>query len=108
MKIYALLLLLLTLHTFAHSLALTKLELSFLQEEAVCAESITNDDGEEQAHRDDCKPPKHSFIDYSTFLFPAYTIPTYTPNVSRLRIHDPFQAHPRVYLEIVVPPDSLA
>jgi hypothetical protein len=109
-KIYSLLLLVLTLHTFAHSLVQTNLELNSLreQEQVVCTESLTDNDSDEQAERDDCKPPKHSFIDYSTFFSPSYLVPTYNPLASRLQVHEAFQANPQVYLEIIVPPDSLA
>lgn len=106
-KIYAMLLLLLALHTFAHSLALTKLGLISLQEEIVCTDNILENDSDEQADMNDCKPPKQSFIDYSTLLFPTYLISAYNPNISRLRIQEPFKAIPQVYLEIEVPPDSL-
>ena len=51
------------------------------------------------------KPPKHSFIDYSTFLSPTIQLHSYQPYVSRLQPYEPYQAQPMVYLEIVVPPD---
>ena len=75
---------------------------------AACTASLMANDSDEQTHMGDCKPPKHSFIDYSAFLSPNYLIPAYNPSVSKLLIHVPFQAQPKVYLEIIVPPDNLA
>ncbi|MHB8121174.1 MAG: hypothetical protein ACYDG4_03380 [Desulfuromonadaceae bacterium] len=66
------------------------------------------DDGDNQTQDGDCKPPKHSFIDYSTYFSPKSFIPAYNPIVSAFLPHEPFRAHPQVYLEINVPPDSLA
>jgi len=105
----ALLLLILTVHIVAHSLLLPKRDLNSLQEQAVCTASFTAaTDGDGETHLGDFKPPKHSFIDYSTFFCPNNFIPAYNPAVSRLLSHEPFQAVPQVYLEINVPPDSLA
>lgn len=107
-KFSALLLLVLTLHTLAHSLVLPNLEFTLLQEQTVCIASTFANDSDEQTHEEDCKPPKHSFIDYSTFFSPNGFIIAYNPNVSMLLSHEPFQAIPKVYLEINVPPDSRA
>ena len=104
----AFLLFVLTLHALAHSLVLPKFELTSLQKMVVCTASLTANDSDEQTHMGDCKPPKHSFIDYSAFLFPNYLIPAYNPSVSKLLTHEPFQTPPQVYREIIVPPDSLA
>lgn len=104
----ALLFLVLTLHVLAHSFVLPKFELTSLQEQFSCTASLMANDSDEQAHKGDCKPPKHSFIDFSTFLSPNYHIPAYIPRVSRLLTHEPFQAQLQVYPEINVPPDNPA
>lgn len=104
----ALLLLVLTVHVFAHSLLIPKHALSSLQQETVCTVSFDTDNGGDVEKRlGDFKPPKHSFIDYSTFFAPNNLL-AYNPIVSRLRPHEPFQAPQNVYLEIKVPPDNLA
>lgn len=111
-KLSALLLLVLTLHTIAHSLVLPKYDLVILQEQGACsASSIDNyndNDSDNQTHEDDCKPPKHSFIDYSTFFSPKNFVLSYNPCESKTLIHEPLQVLPQVYLEIDVPPDNLA
>ena len=105
----ALLLLVLTVHIFVHSLLLPKHELTSLQEQTVCTTPLaTGIDGHGETHLGDFKPPKHSFIDYSTFFAPNNFLPAYNPVVSRLLPHEPFQALQKVYLDISVPPDSLA
>ncbi len=104
----ALLLLALTLHVLAHSLVLPKLELVSLQGQAVCTAPLMTDVSEEQTHTGDFKPPKHSFVDYATFFSPKQFIPAYNPGASTLPLYEPFLAQPQVYLEIIVPPDSLA
>ncbi len=103
----AFLLLTLTLHVLAHSLVLPKLEFNSLQGQAVCSALLTADDSDKQTHMGDFKPPKHSFVDYSTFFSPKHFIPAYNPSASTLPVYEPFQAQPQVYLEIIVPPDSL-
>jgi len=104
----ALLLLTLTLHVLAHSLVLPKLEFVSLQGQAVCTATLTASDSGEQTHAGNFKPPKHSFVDYSTFFSPKHFIPAYNPSTSTLPVYEPFQVQPQVYLEIIVPPDSLA
>lgn len=105
----ALLLLALTLHVLAHSLVLPKLELASLQKQAVCTASLTSDnDGDSETHLGDFKPPKHTFIDYSTFFAPRHFLPAYNPIVTLLPTYEPFQALPNVYLDINVPPDNIA
>lgn len=105
----ALLLLVLTVHILAHGLLLPKHELISLQEQSVCKVSLaTAIDGEEEKQPDNFKPPKHSFIDYSTFFAPSNFLPAYNPVISRLLPHEPFQILQKVYLDISVPPDKLA
>lgn len=104
----ALLLLVITLHILANSLVLPQFELASLQEQAVCTASLTDSDSEEQKRLGDCKPPKHSFIDYSNFFSHNGLLPAYNPEISRLLVREPVQALPAVYLEIHVPPDNLA
>ena len=108
-RFLALLLLVLTVHILAHGLLLPKHELISLQEQTVCTASLTTaNDGDGETHLGDFKPPKHSFIDYSTFFAPNNFLPAYNPVVSRLLPHELFQALQKVYLEISVPPDNLA
>jgi hypothetical protein len=104
----ALLLLVLTLHIVAHGLVLPKFESASLQEQAVCTASLTDGDSAQAMDLGECKPPKHSFIDYSTVFSRNHFIPAYNPNISRLLWYESFQVMPAVYLEINVPPDSLA
>lgn len=104
----ALLLLVLTVHVIAHSLLLPKYDPISLQEQSVSTASFTTAiDGDGETHRDDFKPPKHSFIDYSAFFSPHYFLPVYNPVVSKLLPHEPFRTLQKVYFEINVPPDSL-
>lgn len=105
----ALLLLVLTVYIVAHSLILPKHELSSLQEQTICTASLEIDNGSDlDTDLGDCKPPKHSFIDYSNFFSPDRILPAYNPEISRLLVYEPFQALPAIYLEINVPPDNLA
>jgi len=105
----ALLLLVLTVHIVAHGLLLPKHAFIPLQEQAVCTDPLATDSGGDVETRlGDFKPPKHSFIDYSTFFAHNKVLPAYNPVVSRLLPHEPFQTFPNVYLEINVPPDNLA
>lgn len=104
----ALLLLALTLHVLVHSLVLPKLEYDSPQGQEVCAAPLMASDSDEQTHSGDFKPPKHSFVDYATFFSPKHFIPAYNPGTSALPVYEPFQLQPQVYLEIFVPPDSLA
>ena len=107
-KYSTLLLLMLTLHILMHSLVLPGFELPESQERGACEASYMNEDDDNQAREGDCKPPKHSFIDYSTFFSPKSFLPAYTPSVTAFLPHEPFRVPPLVYLEINVPPDSLA
>lgn len=105
----ALLLLVLTVHVVAHSLLLPNHELTVLQNQTVSTAFFTTDnESDGEARLGDFKPPKHSFIDYSTFFAPKSFFPIYNPVVSRLLPHEPFRALQKVYLEISVPPDNLA
>lgn len=104
-RISALLLLLLTLHTLACSVVLPKFEAVSFQEQISCSASISAYDGDERTSEGDCKPPKHSFIDYASYLTPSHLLPAYRPAVSKLLTHEPLQSSPQVFLEIVVPPD---
>jgi hypothetical protein len=105
----ALLLLVLTVYIVAHGLLLPKHYLISLQEQAVCSVSLDTDSGgDAETCLGDFKPPKHSFIDYSTFFAPNNILPAYNPVVSRLLPHEPFQAIQNVYLDICVPPDIIA
>ena len=108
-KFSALLLLVLTVHIVAHSLLLPKRELISLQDQTICTASLSTENGGDVKTRlGDFKPPKHSFIDYSTFFAPNSLLPAYNPVVSRLLPYEPFQTLQNVYLDISVPPDNLA
>lgn len=109
-KFYAVLLLcMLILHTLGHSLILPGVEFKQFQtavsEHVNGTDSLTADDGLELSSDGDWKPPKHSFLDYSTFLSPSCLMHAYTPVVTPLLPYERYQAQPKVYLEIVVPPD---
>ena len=103
----ALLLPVLTLHILLHSFVLPKFVSTTFQERGACEVSSMDDDGDNQARVGDCKPPKHSFIDYSTFFLPKSFLPAYAPSVFAFMPHEPFRVHRLVYLEINVPPDNL-
>lgn len=108
-KYSTLLLLMLTLHTLImHSFLLPRLESAEFQERGACEASSMADYNDNQTREGDCKPPKHSFIDYSTFFTPKSFLPAYNPNVTVFLPHEPFRSHPLVYPEIIVPPDDLA
>lgn len=107
-KFSTFLLLVLTLHTLTSSFIIPRLEITALQEQNLCTESLTADDGNGHADEDDCKLPKISFIDYSSFLSPKHLFPAYAPIISDHELCDTLQVAPRVYLEIVVPPDGYA
>lgn len=105
-----LLLCVLTLHTLSNSLILPSFEFTELQtavsEQVNGTDSLTSGGTLELRNGDsDWKPPKHSFTDYSTFLSPSNFFLPYHPYVYRLLPYEPYQAQPRVFLEIVVPPD---
>lgn len=105
----ALLLLVLTVHIVAQSLLVPNHELNSLQEQAICTASLAVDNnGDAETGPGDCKPPKHSFIDYSSFFSPNRLLLAYNPEMSRLLVHESFQALPAIYLEITVPPDNHA
>jgi hypothetical protein len=107
-KYSTLLMLMLTLHILMHSLLLPRSESAAFQERTACEASSMADDNDNQAREGNCKPPKHSFIDYSTYFTPKSFLPSYNPNVTVFLPHEPFREHPLVYLEINVPPDNLA
>jgi len=108
-RFLTLLLLVLTIQIVAHGLLLPKHAFIPLQEQAVCSASFATDSGDDVETRlGDFKPPKHSFIDYSTFFAPNNLLPAYNPVVSRLLPHELLQTFPNVYLEINVPPDNLS
>lgn len=101
----------LTMHTLTYSLVLPRFELTSLQDalsaQVIFTDSLADNGSGEQTPEDDFKPPKQSYIDYSTLLAPSFLLHAYTPRVSRLSIYEPFQAQPQVFLEIVVPPDPV-
>jgi len=50
------------------------------------------------------KPPKHTFIDYTTFFGSAFNVPTYLPVIAFMIMGSIFQYLPTIYTEIPVPP----
>lgn len=110
--IYAVLLLcILSLHTLSNSLILPGYEFHGFQaamsEQVNGTDSLTADDSYELSSDGDWKPPKHSFIDYSTFLSPTLAYHRYVPHFSKLLAYQRYQAQPQVFLDIVVPPDHV-
>ena len=111
--IYSVLLLcMLSLHILSHSLILPGYLFNHFQtamsEQVNGTDSLTSDDSyasSELSSDGDWKPPKHSFIDYSTFLSPNILLHSYVPFLSSLLAYERHQAQPLVFLEIVVPPD---
>ncbi|MBC8017422.1 MAG: hypothetical protein H7X83_02735 [Verrucomicrobia bacterium] len=97
-----------TLFAVTHGYFLPQTELTSILDDYSITVSLENNESGNKSGEDDFKPPKHSFIDYSIFFSGHYIIPAYNPAVSKLLSHEPFQAVPQVYLEINVPPDSLA
>lgn len=107
-KFSALLFLLLTLHTLALALAMPEPESAPLLKQMASTASIASNDDFQQPDEPDFKPPKNSFIDYTTFFDPNCLIPSHAPDLSELLTHEPKVTRLKVYLEIDVPPDSLA
>ncbi|AAR35680.1 hypothetical protein KIP69_11155 [Geobacter sulfurreducens] len=104
----ALLLLIVALHVTGYSLMLRDQAFAPLQEQITfcCSANIEADDA--QTDIDDFKPPKHSFIDYTTYFCPSRLVPIYQPSESRLVFAEPFRLPPQVYPEISVPPQNVA
>jgi len=105
-RFLALLLLVLTLHMPAHGLLLPGFGLDPFQCQDLGTFSLWSDDRIEQTHVGDFKPPKHSFIDYTTMLFPVHDILTHFPGATKTLACLPFLACTQVYPEIHVPPDN--
>jgi hypothetical protein len=105
----ALVLLFLVMHLAAHSLVFPRQAFVSLQEDMspVCAISAADEAGVPAA--DDFKPPKHSFVDYTSYFCPDRLVPLYLPREALLCAVDSFRAPPpAVYFEIFVPPQNLA
>lgn len=109
-KTSALLLLLIMLHVTVHSLVLTRLAFEPLQQELTASQTCTlsADDSDTEPGLEDFKPPKHSFVDYTTFFCPDRLLPIYQPDESRLFVAEPFRPPPVVFREIFVPPQNRA
>jgi len=104
----ALLMLMVTLTIVAHSLVPSMYSPVVSQKQTVCISSLEAVDSAFMAGVGACKPPKHSYIDYSTFFSPKSFILSYNPDASKLLAYEPFLAHSQVYFEIIVPPDNQA
>lgn len=100
--------LIITVFTVTHGFYLSKSELVSVQDDFSRIATIESDEKGSYSGEEDYKPPKHSFIDYSS-IFPFQNLtPSYNPRLARLNPFEPFQAIPQVFQEIIVPPDSLA
>jgi len=107
-RLLAFILLVLTLYAQTRSFVLPKTNSLVFQEQQVCTAALIACDSFVQMYEGDFKPPKHSFIDYSTFFSSKQLVPDYNPNVFLLLAYEPFQEQPEVFLEISVPPDCSA
>lgn len=107
-KANALLLLIITLHVTGYSLMLTGQIFAPLQEQITFSSSASFEADDSQTGIDDFKPPKHSFIDYTTYFCPDRLVPIYQPSESLLLFSEPFRIPPQVYPEIFVPPQNIA
>lgn len=107
-KANALLLLIITLHVTGYSLMLTGQIFAPIQEQITFSSSTSLEADDSQTGIDDFKPPKQSFIDYTTYFCPDRLVPIYQPCESRLIFSEPFRVTPQVYPEISVPPQNFA
>ena len=100
-KPLSLLLLFITLNVTVHSLWHPGQVFEHLHQgsESTCSLST-----EEEKQSGDFKPPKHSFIDYTSYLCSGVLLPDYLPLVFDLAFTEPFSWVPQVFLEIHVPP----
>lgn len=99
----------LVMHLAAFSMVLPRQAFVSLQEDMspVCSISAADEAGVPDA--DDFKPPKNSFVDYSTYFCPDRLLPAHLPREAVLCAVDWFRAPPSaVYFEIFVPPQNLA
>ena len=107
-KLKTFLLLLITLHVAVHTVIFTSQSPDPLKEQISLACSvIAEEDGAEQ-NSGDFKPPKHSFIDYTTYFSAGSMTPAYLPHEGRFSFAAPFAIPQKVYLDIFAPPQNLA
>lgn len=104
----ALLMLVVTINVVVNSVVPTMSTLVVLQKQIVSMTSLDAIDYDFSTGSGACKPPKHSYIDYTTFFSPKSFLPSYSPDVSKLLAYEPFLAKSQVYFEIFVPPDNQA
>lgn len=105
----ALVLLFLVMHLSVHSFMLSRQAFVSLQVEMspICSISAADEAGVPDT--DDFKPPKNSFVDYTTYFCPDHLVPVHLPREAVLCGVDWFRAPPpAVYFEIFVPPQNLA
>ncbi|HBG04756.1 MAG: hypothetical protein A2075_19515 [Geobacteraceae bacterium GWC2_58_44] len=62
------------------------------------------DDGQQGYGVKDFKPPKQSFIDYGSFFGNSTSLPDYSPRIALLIFFEVFQAVPKYYPDVLVPP----
>jgi hypothetical protein len=99
----------LVMHLSVHSSMLSRQAFVSMQEEMspICFIGAADEAG--VPHADDFKPPKHSFVDYTTYFCPDHLVPVHLPREAVLSIFDSFRPPPpAVYFEIFVPPQNLA
>lgn len=107
-KIKTFLLLLITLHVAMHTVIFSSQLPDPLKEQmSLTCSVIAEEDGAEQ-NSDDFKPPKHSFIDYTTYFSAGSMTPAYLPHEGRFSFAAPFAIPQKVYLDIFAPPQNLA
>lgn len=106
-KLKTFLLLLITLHVVVHTVIFTSQSPEpFKEQISLTCSVIAEEDGAEQ-NSGDFKPPKHSFIDYTSYFAGSMT-PAYLPHEGCFSFADPFTILPKVYLDIFAPPQNLA
>lgn len=107
-KYLASLFLVLTLHSLMLGFLEPRAEVISAQHMAHEADSIVAADSYEQELLNFFKPPKNSFIDYSSFFDPRCLIPIHDASTVDLVAIEPLAPWLKVYLEIFVPPDCSA
>jgi hypothetical protein len=107
-RITAFIMLLLTLHVIADGVMTAKDSLEPLKERARQVATLTSDDDSDEPGLDDFKPPKHTFIDYSTYFLPHWTAPIFHPRMASLTAIDHLRLTHQFYPDVPVPPDNRA
>lgn len=69
---------------------------------------IQSDDEAAENNMDDDHKPRIYVLDHFSTWPDSCNIPSYSPLITSLDFYEPFRMMPEVYLEIFVPPESLA